>query len=155
MTNNRNDHFEPDTYIEGEETLAPGELTRVLEASVRNMEASLAGKGERRVTYVAPSGEFQTMTQTEYRANILPGLVSIMPKIDYNTAEDAVTIFLSNNHATIYNSDEPRENVVFNYDFEGRLVYIELLHASRMVNLAQLFSESDLISFHKTARNQS
>ena len=123
--------LEKDTYIEGDETLPSEELTRVLEAAIQNIEACRAGGGERRVTVVTDDGEMVRMTQEEYRKNHLPEMPFPKPQTDYNAAEDVATIRFSDK--TIADSDEPRDGVVINYDRQGRLVTVEVLNASRMI----------------------
>lgn len=123
--------LEKDTYIEGDEMLSHEELSAVLDVSIRNIAECRAGKEERRVTVVTDDGEMVRMTQEEYRKNHLPKMPFPKPQTDYNAAEDVATIRFSDK--TIADSDEPRDGVVINYDRQGRLVTVEVLNASRMI----------------------
>ncbi len=134
MNENKTPRLEKDTYIEGEETLSSEELTQVLQNSIRNIEASIAGGGERRITVIKDDGEMLRMTQEEYRKNHLSAMPFPKPKMDYDAAEDVATIRFS--EQTIADSDEPRDGVVINYDRQGRLVTVEVLNASRLIGIS-------------------
>jgi uncharacterized protein YuzE len=61
-------------------------------------------------------------------------------KVSYDVAADAMFIFFSENPSV--DSEELREGVIADYGADGRLVALEVLNASKVLDLASLGEES-------------
>lgn len=130
--------LEPDAFFEEDETLSREELQNALKASLEDIQKMSDGTSLQRISVFDQEGNrSRFLTLKDYREEFLAQLkTQAAPiKMRYDEKGDVLTVQFSQN--AVYDSDEPRDGVVLDYDREGRLVALEVLNASRQVSWSE------------------
>jgi|GEM_PF-4794682 len=137
MTYEQEARLEPDTYIEGEDTLDPAELTAVLEKSLAEMRSYREGKTAWRTTFISSDGTRTTpelLTRDQYSERHAT-LESASPALTYDSDIDTLGIHLSN--AKAVRTDEVTSGVLVDFDKAGNVITVEILDVTRRLKLSK------------------